>query len=229
MRIYIHRPSWTEYVQLPCYLSICAQHIASQKYFLSSMTVSNTLGTNCPAFTTAIPAYFRIVPWRRLWSSTHKIITKNMVLHHANTTSHKTFSNAFSSLKNVVFCGIFLLRLFLRDQLAVNISSENGVAPNRRQAIIWTNADPIHWSIYVGDANLKHILDWQFVYISTNFTPVLALSIFLIVLTTHVLLCLNSELVQAVTEVTWHLFEFECYQKTFTKTVMWLTNWHSKC
>ena len=24
----------------------------------------------------------------------------------------------------------------------------NGLAPNRRQAIIWTNADPIHWRIY---------------------------------------------------------------------------------
>ena len=29
-----------------------------------------------------------------------------------------------------------------------SISSGNGLAPNRRQAIIWTNADPIHWSIY---------------------------------------------------------------------------------
>ena len=25
--------------------------------------------------------------------------------------------------------------------------SDNGLAPNRRQAIIWTNADPIHWRI----------------------------------------------------------------------------------
>ena len=25
---------------------------------------------------------------------------------------------------------------------------DNGLAPNRRQAIIWTNADPIHWRIY---------------------------------------------------------------------------------
>ena len=26
-----------------------------------------------------------------------------------------------------------------------NIELDNGLAPNRRQAIIWTNADPIHW------------------------------------------------------------------------------------
>ena len=29
-----------------------------------------------------------------------------------------------------------------------NIGSNNGLAPTRRQAIIWTNADPIHWYIY---------------------------------------------------------------------------------
>ena len=26
---------------------------------------------------------------------------------------------------------------------------DNGLAPNRQQAIIWTNADPVHWRIYV--------------------------------------------------------------------------------
>ena len=25
---------------------------------------------------------------------------------------------------------------------------DNGLAPNKRQAIIWTNADPVHWRIY---------------------------------------------------------------------------------
>ena len=29
------------------------------------------------------------------------------------------------------------------------IGFDNGLTPNRRQAIIWTNADPIHWRIYV--------------------------------------------------------------------------------
>ena len=27
----------------------------------------------------------------------------------------------------------------------VSIGSGNGLAPNRRQAIIWTNADAVHW------------------------------------------------------------------------------------
>ena len=29
-----------------------------------------------------------------------------------------------------------------------SIGSDNGLAPNRRQAIVWTNADKIHWRIY---------------------------------------------------------------------------------
>ena len=33
-------------------------------------------------------------------------------------------------------------------QLAV-IGSDNGLAPNRWQAIIWTNADLIHWRLYM--------------------------------------------------------------------------------
>ena len=38
-----------------------------------------------------------------------------------------------------------------------SIALENGLAPNRRQAIIWTNADPIHWRIYaaLGGNELK--------------------------------------------------------------------------
>ena len=29
-----------------------------------------------------------------------------------------------------------------------NIGFDNGLAPNRRQAINWTNTNPIHWRIY---------------------------------------------------------------------------------
>ena len=29
-----------------------------------------------------------------------------------------------------------------------SIGSDNGLTPTRRQAIIWTNADPIHWRIH---------------------------------------------------------------------------------
>ena len=30
-----------------------------------------------------------------------------------------------------------------------NTGLDNGLVPNRRQAIIWTNADPFHWRMYV--------------------------------------------------------------------------------
>ena len=39
-----------------------------------------------------------------------------------------------------------------------SIGSGNGLAPNRQQAIIWINADPIHWRIYaaLGGDELTH-------------------------------------------------------------------------
>ena len=37
----------------------------------------------------------------------------------------------------------------------VIIGSDNGLAPNRRQAIIWTNEGPVYWRMY---ASLDHNL-----------------------------------------------------------------------
>ena len=40
--------------------------------------------------------------------------------------------------------------LYLRAQLTISqhFGSDNDLAPNRRQAIIWTNTNPILWRIY---------------------------------------------------------------------------------
>ena len=40
-----------------------------------------------------------------------------------------------------------------------SINPGNGLAPNRRQAITWTNANPVHWRIHatVGGAELNHM------------------------------------------------------------------------
>ena len=60
--------------------------------------------------------------------------------------------------------------------------SDNGLAPNRRQAIIWTNADPIDWRVYAalggdelkqglthcGRNNGRHFPDDIFKYIFLN-------------------------------------------------------------
>ena len=47
--------------------------------------------------------------------------------------------------------GFFLLKSteVCSQSVNWNIGSENGLAPNRRQTIIWTHADPIHLRMYV--------------------------------------------------------------------------------
>ena len=41
------------------------------------------------------------------------------------------------------------LCIFINISLKLpNIGSDNGLGPNRRQAIVWTNAEPIHRRIY---------------------------------------------------------------------------------
>ena len=50
-----------------------------------------------------------------------------------------------------------------------SIGLDNGLAPNRQQAIILTNADPIHWHIYValgGDELM--ILNWLILCLTSS-------------------------------------------------------------
>ena len=58
-----------------------------------------------------------------------------------------TPSNAFSSMKMFELWIKFYQSLFLRVQLVI-IGSDNGLAPSRRQAIIWTNDGLIYWHKY---------------------------------------------------------------------------------
>ena len=62
-------------------------------------------------------------------------------------------STAFSWMKSFIFRFEFHWSLFLR--VYSSIGSDNGLVPNRRQAIIWINADQIHWRIYaaLGEIN----------------------------------------------------------------------------
>ena len=41
------------------------------------------------------------------------------------------------------------LKFVLEGSIENKENLDNGLAPNRRQAIIWTNADSINWRIYV--------------------------------------------------------------------------------
>ena len=67
--------------------------------------------------------------------------------------SQTIFSDAFSWMKSFIFWLKFHWTLFLRVLLTITqqlfrFGSDNGLSPNRRQAIIWTNFYPIHWRIY---------------------------------------------------------------------------------
>ena len=38
--------------------------------------------------------------------------------------------------------------LAIKNEQYPSIGLGNGLAPNRRQAIIWANVDPVHWRLY---------------------------------------------------------------------------------
>ena len=64
--------------------------------------------------------------------------------------SQTTFSNALSWMKKLDIWLKFHWRLFLRVELIMTQHwFSNGLALNRRQAIIWSNADPFQWCLYV--------------------------------------------------------------------------------
>ena len=46
--------------------------------------------------------------------------------------------------------------------------SDNGLAPNRRQAIIWSNADPIHWHIYAALVGDELSIIWSLILSAFN-------------------------------------------------------------
>ena len=61
-----------------------------------------------------------------------------------------TFLNAFSWMKTFEFKIKFHWNmLFGFNWQYVNIGSDNGLTPNRRQAIIWCNDNPVHCRIYM--------------------------------------------------------------------------------
>ena len=59
-------------------------------------------------------------------------------------------------------------------------SLDNGLAPNRRQAIIWNNAEPIHWRIYVapGADELNHPTEFGLIVKNLPITSVHVVTLF---------------------------------------------------
>ena len=60
--------------------------------------------------------------------------------------------------------------LFLRQRFQLNkcICSGNGLAPNRRQATIWTNAVPVHWCLYMCICVCVYIYIYIYIYTYTH-------------------------------------------------------------
>ena len=79
----------------------------------------------------------------------------------------RIFSDAFLWMKS--FSYLTITQQWFR--YLVSIGSDNGLSLIRRQAIVWTNADQIHWHIYVslrGDELNQLILAWCHIHASWN-------------------------------------------------------------
>ena len=62
------------------------------------------------------------------------------------TTAQTIFSDALSSTKNFVFLIKISLKFVPMGLVNNNPANlDNGLAPNSRRVIIWTNANPVHW------------------------------------------------------------------------------------
>ena len=66
------------------------------------------------------------------------------------------FSNTFSWIK--IF--EFRLKFHFRVQLTITMGLDNGLAPNRQQAIIWSNGGLFHWCVYYASLGLSE-LNWN--------------------------------------------------------------------
>ena len=123
------------------------------------------LSQNCVA--TEIYASHNLSEWkyavRKIQWHGHKTGCNNNVNSSSPWTNGRHFandiSNACSWKKKFHYWLRFCWSLFLRcNWQQHSIGLDNGLAPNRRQAINGTNADPIHWRIYAalgGDVLIK--------------------------------------------------------------------------
>ena len=98
-------------------------------------------------------------------------ITLLLIFHRHKEPSHqqqwyKHVSHGYSSISTTrdIFLFCFYSNMYTRTLLVTrgyapytwtgqendndSIGSDNGLAPNRRQSITWTNTDPVHWRIY---------------------------------------------------------------------------------
>ena len=102
------------------------------------------------------------------WSFHHIERSRNVLIHLSldkmAAISQTIVSDAYQWMNSFLFWFKFHRALLLRVQLtATQHGLDNDLPPNRRQAIIWNNADPIRWGIYAAlggdELNTCKILD----------------------------------------------------------------------
>ena len=92
-------------------------------------------------------------PQTPLVQSAATIIYKSPLTYPPWTNGHHFANDIFKCIfVNEKFCILIKISLTFvpkwSNWQSSSIGLDNGLAPNRRQAIIWTNADPINWRIY---------------------------------------------------------------------------------
>ena len=122
-----------------------------QTYFLYDLLFERLLDLNQCRPSLLAHIYVILSRWYQL---THILLDKIAAILQT------TYSKTFFWMKLFQFQIKFRWKMFLGVQLI--ICSDNGLAPSRRQVIIWTNADPVHRRIYaaLGGDELKK-LSWS--------------------------------------------------------------------
>ena len=96
--------------------------------------------------------------WKDCSFELEPIVTSIQLLHEKwPPFRRRYFQMHFRENFFYVFWFKFHWSLLLRLQMTITPRLDNGLAPNRRRAIIWTNANLIHWRIYaaLGGAELS--------------------------------------------------------------------------
>ena len=87
--------------------------------------------------------------------------------------SQMTFSNAFRELKDSICHSNFMETCSqVSNWQYISIGSGNGLAPNRRQAIIWTDVGLSYWRVYASPGLNEYIqsISFKAVYILMRYT-----------------------------------------------------------
>ena len=94
------------------------------------------------------------------WANVNSILCHHMASIGPNELTHPLGQNGRHFADNIFRCIFVNEKIYILTKISLkfvpkgpldnkpSIGLDNGLAPNKRQAIIWTNAELIHWHIY---------------------------------------------------------------------------------